>query len=235
MSLDELISELRSADRSVLHLLSDPGAPAGVALLAGSFDPLTVGHEALARAASQPADLVILVYSVKPLSKEGPVPPPLLREAERLHVLERFCRARPGMAVGLASRGLLAEQLAAARDRFPQASISLVMGSDKVLQLLDPHWYEDREAVLSGLFREARVLYAVRAGEEGAVEVALDRAENTGWRDRFERVPVPPELASVSSRLVRERVRRGEDVGHLVPPEALRALRGEGSRPAGIG
>lgn len=235
MSLDLLIAELRSADRSVLHLLGDPGAPARVAVLSGSFDPLTVGHEALARAASDRADLVVLLYAVRPLPKEGPVPPPLLPEKDRLRVVERFCRARPGMALGLCSRGLLADQVVATRDRWPQASISLVMGSDKVLQLLDPHWYEDRDAALFGLFREARVLYAVRAGEEGAVDAALDRPENVRWRDRFERIEVPPELASVSSRLIRERLRRGEDVSHLVPAEALEVVRREGSRIAGIG
>ena len=101
----------------------------------------------------------------------------------------------------------------------PGAELFLAMGSDKVLQLLDPKWYEDRERTLDGLFAEARVLYAARAGDQALVAEALAAPQNRRWRDRFERLEVAPEAAAVSSRMVRELIRKGSEVGHLVPPE----------------
>ncbi len=100
----------------------------------------------------------------------------------------------------------------------------MVMGSDKVLQLFDPRWYQDREAALERLFARARLLYADRAGTEGAVGRVLARRETRRWRDRV--VPLEPSLrvAGVSSRMVRELVRRGEEVEGLIPEEAREAV-----------
>ena len=226
VELAPLMDRLRSSPHPALEVVPDLGSPRAVALLAGSFDPLTVGHEALAREAAPRAGAIVLVYSVRTLPKEGTVAPPLLGEEERLRVLERFCARRPGHAVGLASHGFLAEQVEAATERFPAVELVLVMGSDKALQLLDPKWYPDRDAVLRPLFERARVLYAERSGQVGAVETALARSANRGWRDRFELMSIPPEIASISSRRVRELVARGDDVRALVPSESWELLRG---------
>jgi nicotinamide-nucleotide adenylyltransferase len=232
-----LLARLREAGAPVMVLLEDPaGEPASVALVPGSFDPLTVGHAALSEAAAAREDLVVLVYSARTLPKEGPgAGAPLLGEADRLEVLRRFCRGRLGMVPGVCSHGLLADQVAAAAARFPGARLTLVVGSDKVLQLLDPRWYGDRDAALEGLFARAEVRFAVRAGEEGAVEEALARPENRRWRGRFSRLEVPPEVAAVSSRAVRELLRRGEDVRGLVPPEVHPFLGPRSRPPAGRG
>jgi nicotinic acid mononucleotide adenylyltransferase len=226
VDLAPLRDRLRSSPHPALEVVPDLGSPRAVALLAGSFDPLTVGHEALAREATTRAGTVVLVYSIRTLPKEGAGAPSLLGEEERLRVLERFCVRRPGHAIGLASHGLLAEQVEAATERFPAAELVLVMGSDKALQLLDPKWYQDREASLRSLFERARVLYAERSGQVGAVEAALARPANRGWRDRFELLSVPREIASISSRRVRKLVARGDDVRALVPFESWELLRG---------
>jgi nicotinamide-nucleotide adenylyltransferase len=225
VDLSPVIERLRSSAKLALEVVPELGSRRSVALLSGSFDPLTVGHEALAREGARRAGTVIMVYSVRSLPKEGTGPPPLLTERERLDALERFCARRPGHALGLASHGLLAEQVTAAAERFPAAELSLVMGSDKALQLLDPGWYEDRDAALRSLFLHARVLYAERSGQGGGVRAALSRPANRPWRDRFELLSVPPEIASVSSRRVRELMARGDDVRALVPPESWEVLR----------
>ena len=222
-----MLERVRSAAGPVLEVVPDPGRVDEIALLAGSFDPITVGHEALAAAALRRVGAVVLVYSRRTLPKEGGAAPPLLDEEQRLEVLLSFCRNRPGHAVGVTSHGLLAEHVDAAVGRFPQARIALVAGSDKVLQLLDPKWYaaDRRDVVLDALFRRARMLYAERSGEEGAVEQALSLARNRAWRDRFERLAeLPPSVAGVSSRRVREAVARGRDVRGLVPRETFEAL-----------
>jgi cytidyltransferase-like protein len=222
MTLDPLLQELREAPQPVLRLRTElPGSePRVVALLSGSFDPLTIGHVALAEAALNHANLVLLVYSVRTQPKEAGVPGPLLSEEERLAVLEAFCEARPGIEPALCSHGLLAEQVEAAAARFPASDMALVMGSDKVRQLLDPRWYQDRELDLETLFSRANVFYAVRSEDEGVVEELLQQPENSRWRKRFVRLDVPPDVASVSSRGVRERVAAGKAVTQFVPSEA---------------
>ncbi len=247
MELRGALEELRAASRPLLLVVGGGAGlrtarPGRVALLSGSFDPPTAGHLALAEAVVGRSDLVVLVYSVRTLPKEGVGPPPLLSEEERVGAIRRVARAHPGLAAGVCSHGLLADQAAAAADRFPGAELCLVMGSDKVVQLLDPRWYRDRDATLSALFARAGVIYAERAGHGGGLEALLERPENRRWRDRFERVELPPEVAAISSREVRERLRRGEDVSALVPPEVLSLRPRDGwgevpprSRPRGVG
>jgi nicotinamide-nucleotide adenylyltransferase len=194
--------------------------PKSIALLSGSFDPMTVAHAALVEAASRLVDLVVLVYSARTLPKEGGAPAALLSQADRLKVLERFCETRPKTAVGLCSHGLLADQVMAARERFPTQALFVVVGSDKVLQLLDPKWYEARDTVLDGLFREAQILYAERAGEQGLVASVLRRPQNARWSDRFIRLEFPEAVASISSRSVRTMVAAGRNAADVVVREA---------------
>jgi nicotinamide-nucleotide adenylyltransferase len=233
MTLDPLLQELRDAPQPVLRLrtaLSGP-EPRVVALLSGSFDPLTMGHALLAEAALGHAELVLLVYSVRTLPKEEELPGPLLSEDERLAILEAFCESRPGIEPALCSHGLLGDQVEAAAARFPASHLVLVMGSDKVRQLLDPRWYEDRDVALRRLFSRASVLYTDRAGEPGKVDAMLRQPENSSWRHSFQRLPVDPEAASISSRLVREQLAAGQNVAHVVPAESLALLEGK-KRPS---
>ncbi|HEX2030159.1 MAG TPA: hypothetical protein VHL78_01990 [Actinomycetota bacterium] len=195
---------LRAVDRS----------PDVVGLVPGSFDPLTAAHVELAEALRRAgADLVLLTYAVRTLPKERRAPPPLLPPERRLLALAAYCEPRSHLAPAVSSHGLYADQAEAAAATFPGAAVVLAMGSEKLRQLLDPRWYEDREAALERLFRAAEVAYAPRHGDPSPVE------EAAWWRSRIRRLDVPPGMAAVSSGEVRERVRRGEPPGADVPPE----------------
>jgi nicotinic acid mononucleotide adenylyltransferase len=228
----QALRDLLAAGRPTLVLWPEdrPAEVASVALLAGSFDPVTVAHVALAEAALDHVRLVVAVYSARTLPKEPGTEGPLLGEVQRIRTLAAVCAAREGMAVGLCSHGLLADQVAAATDRFPGTQVFVVLGSDKLVQLLDPAWYDDRDAALRGLFSSAHVLFAPRRGDGDAVARALREAAALGWADRIHDLDVPPSLAAVASRDVRERARRGVDVSALVPPEALAAVTAAASR-----
>jgi cytidyltransferase-like protein len=223
----QALREIGLAERPTLVLWPDDDrAPAAssVALLAGSFDPVTVAHLALAEAAREHAALVVALYSARTLPKEPGTPVPLLEERERIETLAAVCAGREGLAAGLCSHGLLADQVAAAAGRFPGAGLFVVLGSDKLAQLLDPVWYEDREGALGTLFSSATVLYATRRGEEAEAARAVAEAAALGWGARVRRLDVPPDVAAVASRDVRDRARRGDDVSALVPAEALGAV-----------
>jgi nicotinamide-nucleotide adenylyltransferase len=204
-------------------------ASSSVGLVSGSFDPMTVAHAALAEALQ--TEVTLLVYSPATLPKErgpgGEPHPPLLDEADRLASMRAWSVGHPGAAVAVCSHGLLADQAEAAAAAFPEARLRFGMGSDKVLQLFDPRWYGDRDADLGRLFTRAEVFYSVRPGDERRVEECL--ADNPRWRERFRRLQLPGDLAWLSSRAVRESIRRGRDVSALVPLEILPfVLRPEG-------
>jgi nicotinic acid mononucleotide adenylyltransferase len=157
------------------------------------------------------------------MPKEGPVEPPLLTPEARVASVAAWCSARTGSAVALCSHGLYADQVRAVAEAFPASELVVGLGSDKVLQLLDPAWYEDRDAALADLFGRARVAYAARLGDEGQVGRVLE--EETRWAERLERLEMPAGLAEVSSSEVRRRIRRGEHVDALVPAEVLPYVR----------
>jgi nicotinic acid mononucleotide adenylyltransferase len=183
-----------------------------------------VGHVALAEAAAREVDLVLLVYATAPLPKAPGASPALLDEPSRIEALVRLARARVGLGAAVASHGLLVDQVEAVRDALPGSRIVLAVGSDKLLQVLDPAWYEDRNAALRRLFDRAVVRYAVRGEEDDMVRRALADPANARWAGSIGRLDLPSGVAEVSSSLVRERLRRGKPVERLVPPEVLPLL-----------
>jgi nicotinic acid mononucleotide adenylyltransferase len=198
--------------------------------VAGSFDPMTVAHAAMAETLD--AAVVLLVWSPATLPKEagpgGAPAAPLFEPEERIASLLAYGAARPNVAVALCSHGLYADQAEAAAAAFPDARLVFGLGSDKLRQLFDPRWYRDRDAALARLFAVADVAYAVRAGDEAVVGELLAREDR--WRPRLRRLDLDPVVAEVSSRSVRRDLRRGADVTALVPdqvlPFVLAAIRG---------
>lgn len=222
--LPNLLERLRRETRPRLAVLGPRPAARRVTLLASSFDPLTLGHVALASAVSSTPEPSLLVYSPRTLPKEGEAEPPMLPELDRLEVIRRFCEMRRWAMPAICSHGLLGDQVAAAREALPGTRVDLALGSDKAVQLLDPAWYEDRERVLGDLLSSSLVRYAVRSGDEGRVEAELRRPENRAYAGAFERLELDPEAAAVSAREVRRRARGGEPFEHLVPPESVPAI-----------
>jgi nicotinamide-nucleotide adenylyltransferase len=211
-----------------LEVLDGLPPAAAVGLLPGSFDPLTVAHVAVAEALD--ADLIVFLYSPATLPKEvgpgGETEPPLLGEEDRLASLLALAGRRPRLAVALCSHGLLTDQASAAAEAFPNARLVFGVGSDKVVQVLDPRWYGDRDRALDRLFVRAEVAYAMRSGDQERVARALAAAGR--WRARIRSLVVDSSVAAVSSRAVRVALRRGEDVSSLVPGEVLPFVRRAG-------
>jgi nicotinic acid mononucleotide adenylyltransferase len=210
-------------DRPRLEPLDEePTGDRPIALLAGSFDPPTVAHVALALAwrAETPGD-VVLVYADRTLPKEPGTEAPLLGDATRLEALRRLTAANEGLHAARSSHGLLVDQAEAAHGRWPAAPLTVLLGSDKARQLFDPAWYDDRDEALGRLFAVAVVRYAERAGDTGLIAATLARPENAPFRSRIGPIEVPISVAAVASSAVRRRIRSGQSVADLVPPEVL--------------
>jgi nicotinamide-nucleotide adenylyltransferase len=212
-----------------LEVVGGPaGNPGTVGLVAGSFDPMTRGHEALAEALR--TDLTLMIWSPQTLPKEEPTgeqgSPPRLEPEVRLVAVLAWCLSRPNARLAVCSHGLLVDQVEAAARTFPEARFVVGVGSDKLRQIFDPAWYEDRDAALKRLFRRAVVAYSVRTTDRSSTAPRIEGGP--GWRPRLRLLDLPSDVAGLSSSGVREAIRRGQDVSGAVPREVLPFLEAAG-------
>ena len=121
-------------------------APAG--LLAGTFNPFTRAHAALAVAGHRAGcRLVVLAMAPVSLAKEG---------LERAHPVDRldwaaaWARRHPWAVVAAASHPLLVD-MAEALGAATGGEVALLLGADKAAQLAEPHWYDDPAAAMDRL------------------------------------------------------------------------------------
>lgn len=202
-----------------------------IGLLPGSFNPLTRAHLALARAARRSAqlDLVIFAVAARTVDKEGVTRASI---PDRLAQLAAYARRDTGSAVVLLNRGLYVEQAKALGPYIAgsAARLAIIVGFDKVVQILDPRYYANRDAALADLFSRARLLAAPRAEEdEAALDALLLRPDNRAYAAQVSYLDLPPRYRQDSATQARRLLADagdaetaftgGDDARALVPPE----------------
>ena len=203
-------------------LLRSPRGGLGqrVGVLPGSFDPLTLAHSALARAALRHGrlDSLLFLLSVHTVDK---VDRGYAALPDRALVLQRYVARRPRCGVAVCNRGLYVEEAQALVPLLPgDAELWFVVGHDKIVQVFDPRYYADRAAALEELFRLARFLVAPRAASEHtALAALLARPENRPYATRVRSLPLAPAYRDQSASTVRAALATGGNVDHLVPPQ----------------
>ncbi len=206
--------------------------------LAGSFNPPTLAHEALAMAAYATAgvDCVLWTISRVTVDKERIVKASLI---DRLLVLEAMTERLPHMAVALIDAGLYVDQAHILRTAFPQISdLTLIMGFDKIVQIFDPRYYHtaqpegalepsesaetERDSTLRELCTLAHIVVAPRA-DDGPDDLRrlLDTPHNRPFAAAISMSPLEAALRDISSTELRDRIAAGESIADAVPPEAL--------------
>jgi hypothetical protein len=145
----------------------------GVGVLPGTFNPPTVAHLEMARAARRQAGLVRvdLVLSRVSLGKEQLVHPTV---DERAAVLGEIAASNPWLSVCITDAQLVSE-LAEGYD-VP------IVGADKWRQLLDPSYYESPAAHRAAFAKlPPRVLVAPRDGDVPEGVELLEIADEFTW------------------------------------------------------
>lgn len=220
--------ETIEAYRSVQHLLDQldpdaapqalitPGSPrprGEIIVFPGSFNPPTTAHLALleqaeqfARTQPQTSGEIYLYAAVsKRITDKEKVDRPSL--LDRIVLIERVVRNHLAHAgVMLFNRGLYVEQADAVHGSFPDVKrLYFLIGYDKIVQILDPRYYKDRDAALWELFKLADVLVAPR-GQDGpeALDALLAKPENQPFRAHIHALPFDPAYRAVSSSRIRE-------------------------------
>lgn len=207
-----------------------------VAILPGAFNPPTLAHLELARAARERGfDAVLFSVGTRTIDKEDAGG---LSVAERLEVLSRLCGPEPRLGVVVQNRGLYVEQAEAVGTLVGRdCEITFVVGMDKVPQIFDPRYYDDVEGSLAALFARARLLVAARGAlDRDALDRWLEAAQARPHAARLDWLELDPRWRDVSATAVRERLARGEIPAEALPPvvaEFVRSRREAFAKPRG--
>jgi nicotinic acid mononucleotide adenylyltransferase len=206
-----------------------PGSPEPrdtVIVFTGSFNPPTMAHLAMLKQARQYARqhepvLLYAAISKRTVDKESVERPLLLDRVMLLQTLLHKYVSHSGII--LFNRGLYVEQAEAIRHSFSGVKrIFFLIGFDKIVQILDPHYYEDRDAALHDLFRLAELLVAPRGNSgEKELEDLIQQPQNRQFARYIHPLPLSNTYRDISSTSVRQRASGYE---HEVPQEVRRFM-----------
>jgi nicotinic acid mononucleotide adenylyltransferase len=184
-------------------------------LLAGTFNPFTRAHAALAVAGRRAGcQVVVLAMAPVSLAKEG---------LERAHPVDRldwvaaWARRHPWAVVAAASHPLLVDMAEALGDA-TGGRVALLVGADKAAQLAEPRWYDDPAAALGRLDRAASLLVAERAGHP-TPDLPLRAAP----------LPTPAWAPERSATQARAAAASGQPLGELLPAAVARRVERTGA------
>ena len=217
-ALRALVAQHGGAVRQVAGTPPTPGARLG--LLAGSFNPPTIAHQTLAQAGLTSGGLDRVWYTLSTLTVDKEVVTGAGLE-DRLLLLDLLVAADDRLGVLLLNRGLYVDQARLIRAAFPAiGELVFLVGFDKIVQILDPRYYDDRDAALAQLFALATFLVAPRGGDEApALAALLDRTENRRFAGAVRPLDLPPSLRGVASSSIRSGLADGRQPDQTVPTE----------------
>jgi nicotinate-nucleotide adenylyltransferase len=180
-------------------------------LFGGSFDPVHLGHLLVAQAAREELALDRLFFIPAAQSPFKPERQPTAAK-ERLRMLRLALSGKEWCEIDEQElrRGGVSYTIDTVRDyvaRFPQAQFYYLIGTDHVSQL--PKWREAEEL--------ARLLQFIIIPRPGQRESALPAP--------FRGTTLAGFPLGVSSSQIRERVRAGKAIEHLVPAAVAEAIR----------
>jgi nicotinamide-nucleotide adenylyltransferase len=214
-----------------------PGSPqpvGNIIVFPGSFNPPTNAHLAMLNQAQQLAHsptfsaigdneslLVYAAISKRTTDKENVDRPLML---DRIILLDTLLEQHlPRTGIIIFNRGLYVEQAEAVRGSFPAVRrLFFLLGFDKIVQILDPHYYEDRETALKTLFSLAELLVAPRGtANSGTLTDLLRQAQNQPFAPYIHALPLDSAYRDISSSRIRQ-----HGVEHLqdIPLEVRRFI-----------
>lgn len=203
---------------AALDKRASEGRVPALGIMGGTFDPVHVGHLALADAALSELGLDGMLYmpaGIPSFKRDQRLASPADRVAMvRLAVADRPLSAVSLREVERSGVTYTVDTLEELRtDCPPGTRLAFVMGEDSLASL---HLWHRVERIVE----LAEFAVGLRGGSDG--ENALRELERQGLdvRVRFLETPVPP----VSSTLVRERAASQLDIAGLVPPEVERYI-----------
>jgi len=181
-----------------------PDQPRKIGVFGGSFDPIHIGHLAIAQEARWQfgLDVVLFMVTAHPPHKKEPEAP----VEHRLRMVESAIENEPyfepsRIEIERGGDSYTAETLRQLRRIYPQASLYLIVGSDSAIDFST--WKNPEEVI-----EMANVVIASRPGFD------LSRMEpRLKGKAEISRFPA----LELSSTTIRERLRSGRPIRFLVP------------------
>jgi nicotinamide-nucleotide adenylyltransferase len=208
-------------------LVSPKGAavPRRVGILCGSFNPLTLAHTELAERALATFALDTVFFTLAKVTVDKEQVTGMSLE-DRLLLLSLFAERRDKLGVALVNRGLYFEQAQAFRTLLgEEVALYFLVGMDKLLQIFDPRYYQDRDAALQQLFAIASLIVANRGDmDEANFSQLLDRPENRRFRTQVQFFTLAAAVTDLSATALRKALAAGQPIDSQVPPETVAFL-----------
>jgi nicotinate-nucleotide adenylyltransferase len=186
-----------------------------IGVFGGSFDPIHIGHLAIAQEARWQfeLDVVLFMVTAHPPHKKEPEAP----VEHRLRMVESAIEDEPyfepsRIEIERGGDSYTAETLRQLRKMYPQASLYLIVGSDSAIDFST--WKNPEEVI-----EMANVVIASRPG----FDLSLMEPRLKGKAD-ISRFPA----LELSSTTIRERLRSGRPIRFLVPEVVERYIREHG-------
>jgi nicotinate-nucleotide adenylyltransferase len=185
-----------------------PAGPWRLGIFPGTFNPVTVAHVALARAALSRLDEVLYV-----LPRVFPHKQYLRASfAQRLQFLSAAVGESEACSIASTEGGLFVEIAAECRAAYgEETALTFLCGRDAAERIVT--WDYGDPGALPAMLRQFDLLVAARRGEY---------TPPPEFRHAIQRLELAGEFDHVSATEVREKIARGEPWEHLVPPEARR-------------
>jgi len=187
------------------------GNPGRLAILPGTFNPVTVAHVALARAALDLVDEVVFVlpqvFPHKTYSGAS--------FDERAGMLRDVVGPGDPFSVAATDGGLFLEIARECRQAYGNAvTLELLCGRDAAERVMN--WDYGDSGALARMLGEFQLLVA---GRQGAYQAPRE------WAGAIRHLELPGDFQRVSATEVRERIARGEPWEHLVPAPIRECVR----------
>ena len=185
-----------------------------IALMGGSYNPVHIGHMMVADYVRQVADIDEVLMCVSPLKplKIGNVG--LAADSDRMAMLQIACRNRSGISpcdieLTMPRPSYTIDTLKALRERYPDAKISIIIGSDN--WLVFDKWRASHEIIEQfGVIVYPRSGYEIEKGEQ---------PENV--------TIVEAPTVDLSSTFLREKLKEGFDMSVFLPSGVLNYIKKE--------
>lgn len=199
-------------------------------ILSGSFNPPTIAHLELAVRARESYQLDGVFFLISRVTIDKPDVDGLALE-DRLLLLSRLASELGWASVVATNRGLYYEQAAAMRALAGRtARMFFLVGMDKVAQILDPSYYENRDHALLALFIEAQLIAGSRGNfNEAELQKLLGREDNQNYADRVYFLSMPARLKQLASSAIRSAIARGESADTELPQAVAKFITESGA------
>jgi nicotinate-nucleotide adenylyltransferase len=182
-----------------------PGSPRRLGIFPGAFNPPTVAHVELVRAALCVLDEVLLVLP-RAFPHKNYMGATL---AERVEMLDAAFPAALPVSIGSSAGGLFVEIAEECRTVYGEdVQRTLVCGADAAERILS--WDYGRPGAVAAMLQDFDLLVADR----GATYLPPEP-----YRDRIQTLLLDGEYADVSATEIRERILSGKPWQHLIPPQ----------------